>query len=53
MPKFRIYWGIDGSTEGSDVIEAEDQSEADMESYSRLHQMLTERGFHRAEPTED
>jgi len=53
MPKFRIYWGWDGSTEGSDTIEAEDQEDANGESYYRLHEMLTERGFHRAEQTEE
>lgn len=53
MAKFRIYWGWDGATEGEEIIDAEDQGDANVESYARLHEMLTERGFHRAEPAED
>jgi hypothetical protein len=53
MPKFKIYWGLDGSTDGEEIIDADDQAEAQAESFVRLHEMLTERGFHRAEPITD
>ena len=50
--KYRIYWGWDGSTEGADIIEAEDVAEAMDEAHIQMDQMCRERAFYRAEPVD-
>lgn len=49
MRKYRISWGLDGSDDGEDIIEADSEDEARSEAYYRLYKMLVERAHYGAE----